>query len=332
MKPHVTSFSVAVGLGMAAMSFSGPAHPQNANDLIRLFGGVVQATIAQATVAQWQKLPQSEIVCLDQQLRQAGSSITDQINNGVGPGDPRVLSFRNACSNARTQASENLPVAEAPRIAPSIYQIDGLQLGGTVNFTTPIFRDFQCRPSDQYPKFTWCTRAREETNARGKYVSQMTILHGVEGTARYINRYLEPAWFAGNEVNDDIARLAKRYGVPQVIDAPFAVGAPSARIAKWGDVGLERLDAASMDKLANGLTLRAGLLIDHIGNFRRSAQLGLPIYRLTGRAGYVWAASWNAAGEGTLRFLTIDASRLIGEEKVADAPPVLQGRNDAFGE
>jgi hypothetical protein len=58
-------------------------------------------------------------------------------------------------------------------------------------------------------------------------------------------------------------------------------------------------------------------MIDHIGNYQRSAQQGLPIYRLVGGAGYVWAASWNEAGVGTLRFLAIDPSAIAPETPVA---------------
>jgi hypothetical protein len=72
--------------------------------------------------------------------------------------------------------------------------------------------------------------------------------------------------------------------------------------------------------------VRAGILIDHIGNFQRSASTGLPVYRVTGGAGYVWAASWDQAGRGTLRFLTIVASRLApsspnaGQDVSSNAP------------
>jgi hypothetical protein len=84
-------------------------------------------------------------------------------------------------------------------------------------------------------------------------------------------------------------------------------------------------------------------MIDHIGNYQRSAQQGLPIYRLTGGAGYVWAASWDQKGVGTLRFLTIDASAInapisnggakadsgtvADRELVGQAPPTLTQEN-----
>jgi hypothetical protein len=73
-------------------------------------------------------------------------------------------------------------------------------------------------------------------------------------------------------------------------------------------VVLERISANSANALAAGRDVQEGLMIDHLGNYQISAQLGLPIYRLRGEAGYIWAGSWDESGRGTLRFLAIDAS------------------------
>ena len=122
-----------------------------------------------------------------------------------------------------------------------------------------------------------------------------------------------------NEANEDVNRLTKKYGLqPHIIPLPQKPGAPSGMIAYWGDVVLEPIDANTSNQLAAGNDVRAGLMIDHIGNFRRSAQLGLPVYHLLGGAGYVWAASWDQNGRGTLRFLAIDASTYL--RPVASAP------------
>ena len=91
-------------------------------------------------------------------------------------------------------------------------------------------------------------------------------------------------------------------------------------IASWGDVVLEPLDAASMSQLALGKSPNKGLIIDFLGNFRRSAQLGLPVYRMTGGAGFVWATSFNKKGAGTLRFAAVNPSALSAP--VSAPPPV----------
>jgi hypothetical protein len=173
------------------------------------------------------------------------------------------------------------------------------------------YRQYQCRPSEQFVGFTWCQKKTDERTSRGRFSSSYSILHSQDGVALYINRFLEPAWFSGNEASDDINGRSKKYGAPtRVVPMPRQSSVPNGMIVTWGNVVLEPLDPNNVSQLAIGRDVRAGFMIDHIGNFQRSAQLGLPIYRLTSGAGYVWAASWDQRGIGTLRFLTIDASAI----------------------
>jgi hypothetical protein len=185
-----------------------------------------------------------------------------------------------------------------------------VHLGGHVTVGSPSYLEYRCGPSEQFEGLTWCQRRRQEISPRGAYSSTTTIVHSDDGTALYINRFLEPAFFAGTEAMDDVRRLSAKYGEPRYITPPVAVG-PRTLMATWGGVSLQPLDRARLTDLAAGRDVRAGILVDHIGNFQRSASIGLPVYRVTGSAGYVWAASWDPAGRGTLRFLTIDPSRLL---------------------
>lgn len=205
-----------------------------------------------------------------------------------------------------------------------IYSVDGLALGARVVTDSASYRDYRCAPSEQFPDFTWCQKRHAENSPRGQYMSSNSILHAADGTARYVNRFLEPAFFAGNEAQDDVNRLSVKFGPPRTIPMPGRPDAPNGLIAYWGDVVLQPLDPQSMGELAAGRDVRAGLILDHIGNFQRSARLGLPVYRLTGGAGYVWAASWDASGRGTLRFLTVDASQISPAPVAAAAPPARQ--------
>jgi hypothetical protein len=100
---------------------------------------------------------------------------------------------------------------------------------------------------------------------------------------------------------------------------PQQSNVPNGMIVTWGNVVLQQLDSNNASQLAAGRDVHVGFMIDHIGNFQRSAQQGLPIYRLVGGAGYVWAASWNQAGVGTLRFLAIDPSAIAPEMPVVSA-------------
>jgi hypothetical protein len=201
------------------------------------------------------------------------------------------------------------PVTATRSLAHPEYVVDGLALGIRLKYTSANYQDYHCRPSDQFTGFTFCQMLREMREARGAYKSSNTILHSADGTAVYINRFLEPAFFDGNEAQADIDARTKRFGSsPRLIPMPSNSEVPNGMIATWGDVILEPLDPGVLKDVADGRSVRVGFMIDHIGDLRRSAKAGLPVYRLSGGAGYVWAASWNRRGVGTLQFLTVDAS------------------------
>jgi hypothetical protein len=309
------------------------AAAQNANDVISLFRGLAQTAIVQSTLFEWQKLPKDELACIARTLGSRGESVQSLIQQGIQPTDRRVSDIRASCLSQPAQrvASGN---------EQSVYVVDGLQLGGRVQQDSSAYRQYQCSPSEQFSGFTWCQKKTKEPSSRGQYSSSYSILHSQGGAALYVNRYLEPAWFSGNEASDDINRLSKKYGAPtRTIPMPRQSSVPNGMIATWGNVVLEPLDPHNVGQLAIGRDVRAGLMIDHIGDYQRSAQLGLPIYRLTGGAGYVWAASWGQRGVGTLRFLTIDASAINAQisndgaeaesgaaadrEQVGQTPPIF---------
>jgi hypothetical protein len=193
------------------------------------------------------------------------------------------------------------------------YTIEGISLGARVDFQLPNNRDFRCRPSAQFGGFTFCQRRREMSEARGVYMSENTVLYAADGAAVYVNRFLEPAFFNGNEAQTDIDFRTKRFGYApsRFIPMPTNSGVPNGMIVAWGQIGLEPVAPNVVRDIAEGKPVQVGFMIDHIGNLRRSATLGLPIYRYAGGAGYVWAASWDANGIGTLQFLTTDPSTYL---------------------
>jgi hypothetical protein len=78
-------------------------YAQNASDFFNFFGGVAQTFIIQTTLAEWKKLPQSELSCVDQTLRQQGSNLQEAIREGVPPSDPRIADIRSACKQSTVQ-------------------------------------------------------------------------------------------------------------------------------------------------------------------------------------------------------------------------------------
>jgi hypothetical protein len=178
-----------------------------------------------------------------------------------------------------------------------------------VSFDSAGYKEYQCEPSQQFAGLTLCKKSRVERGARGQFTSSHTILHAADGIVVYVNRYWEPAFFSTEQAGEEIRRVSRKYGQrPRIITMPRGPGRPDGTIASWGGVVLEPLDASSLSELAAGKSVTKGYMIDFISNFAQSARSGMPIYRLTGTAGLVWASSFSRNGRGTLRFVAIDVS------------------------
>ena len=198
-----------------------------------------------------------------------------------------------------------------------------------------MYQQYHCSPSEQFPRFTWCHKEQVEKSKRGKITSSNSILHRQDGTAVYINRYIEPAFFARDDIKDQLNRLSTRFGErARVTQMPPREGFPNAVIAVWGKIQLEPLEANDVSILASGRSPHKGYLVSFLGDIEQSAKLGLPVYRLAGGAGYLWSASFNKDGRGNLRFLTLDASQMSSgstppvETNVPGPPPTSPGNTE----
>src|SRR5215472_13955660 len=305
------SFALLCLLGSAS---STPA--QGPDDFLRTFGTIMQPAAVQATQAAWAKLPSKEVGCINDALYQQGGSVEALIQRGVLPSDPRVA---NAGSNCQKQSERQEPQPTGSQ--RSMYVVGGVALGATVQSGSSTYREYKCAPSDQFDGFTWCQKTRKGKERRGRFNAIYSILHSPDGAAVYINRYQEPAFFGASEVNDDIQRYSRKIGEsPRITRMPQRAGFPNGMLASWGKVELEPLDNDSIKALAEGRRpTTKGYFIDFIGNFARSAKEGLPVYRLSGGAGFVWVASYGRRGRGTLRFLAVDAA--ISPQLVATQAP-----------
>jgi hypothetical protein len=212
---------------------------------------------------------------------------------------------------AGTALAQNAGAPNASPGATTPYVINGLALGARAE-SDSSFRGYQCSPSEQFPDFTRCQRTQKQPGAwpNRSVESSSSILYGRDGKAVYINRY--NAWvFDRNEVQTEINRLSTRFGErARELRMPQREGVTNAVIASWGKVQLDPLDADAVAILAAGQSPRKGLLVDYLGDLKRSAQLGLPIYSLNGGAGFVWSSSADRNGRGHLRVLAVDASAL----------------------
>ena len=192
----------------------------------------------------------------------------------------------------------------------SRYVVGGIRLGQPIDQKN-LASYFRCEPSTVFKSSTLCARTRQEDGSNGQYNDRLSVLQGESGNADYLERVIDPAYFKPQEITQEVARLSKaNHQKPNIIEMPTNSDALHAVIAVWGDANLRRLDADSIRLLAQGKDPKKGVLIDFLGDLKRSAQQALPIYVLSGGAGMVWSARLGQNGKGVLRFAAIDASKL----------------------
>jgi hypothetical protein len=300
--PRRGSFALLCLLGSASSALA-----QGSDDFIRTFGTIAQPATVQATQAAWAELPSKEVGCINDALHQQGGSVEALIQRGVLPSDPRLANERSNCQK-QSERQERQPTGSQR----SVFTVGGVALGATVQSGSSAYREYKCGPSDQFDGFTWCRKTGKGKGRQGSFNAIYSMLHSPDGVTVYVNRYQEPAFLGASEADDEIQRYSRKIGEsPRITRMPHRAGFPNGIFASWGKVELEPLDNDSIKTLAKGRRPNAkGYLIDFIGNFARSAKEGLPVYRLSGGAGFVWVASYGRKGRGTLRLLAVDASAI----------------------
>ncbi|WP_292533648.1 serine protease [Methylocystis sp.] len=205
------------------------------------------------------------------------------------------------------------------------FSVDGLAVGGSVNPASRAYRSYKCRPSEDYPGFTWCVR-NQRKRINGENVSvTTTIVHSADGFVAYINQFIQPAHFTIQEIENELTRLSTRFGsAPQMKKMTDGPGGLMALLAAWNDIDLQPLNRPELNVLAQGGSVHAGVLVDLIGDFHNSARMQLPVYRVAGGKGFVWVGSFDQRGKGKLRFFAMDPS-LMQLNTVA-IPPAPQPR------
>jgi hypothetical protein len=114
---------------------------------MNIFGAIMQSALVQATQAEWRKLPQASLSCVDEALRQRGISFQSLITSGVLPSDTRISDVLASCrsqTDLRQLANTRFqPTTEPSRIDPGSpqiaqqpnsslkYKVDKIPLGST---------------------------------------------------------------------------------------------------------------------------------------------------------------------------------------------------------
>lgn len=245
----------------------------------------------------------------------------------LAQGDPKDIATQQLPNLAqKLNPSRNpagSPVQRPAQVGP--FSIEGVSVGAKVQPESAALKDFQCKPSDQFVGFDWCRKTHQAANAGASVTTNSSILRKADGTVVYVSRSILPSFLNSSEAREEIERLSKRFSEQaKIIWMPHREGFPDAVIAYWGKVQIEPLAAGSVSALAAGNSLREGFLLDFLGDFQKSARSGLPIYRFSGSAGYVWSASFYPDNRGHLRFVAIDVSTLRSPAPSQAATEVVQ--------
>ncbi len=201
------------------------------------------------------------------------------------------------------------------------FVVDGLALGGAVYPESAVYQAYTCRPSEDFAGFTWCARHHERTGKFGSYTSWVTLLHSSANRVVFITQAVTPAFFDPGDVDREIARISKGFGqVARTLTTDAKLGSAHAILTAWGDVTLTPLDEAALDALRRGEEIHRGLVADFIGDARKSARDGLPVFSLGGGPGFLWGANFDDTGRGSLRISAVDASELPTPPGAAPGP------------
>ena len=191
------------------------------------------------------------------------------------------------------------------------YSVTGVAIGSRVHFDSESYQEYHCGPSQVFDGLTLCVKRTDDTESRGPFIAYDGLLHSRDGTVVYVSRYQDPAYWRAGEVKDDIDYYSRELGQePTILTMPTRKGFPNGLIATWGKLVLEPVDGENLKILAAGKNPKIGVLIDFVGDYGRSTRNDLPVYRVSGGAGFIWAASWDSNGRGTLRMLAVNPSEL----------------------
>ena len=192
-----------------------------------------------------------------------------------------------------------------------VYSVTGVAVGSRVNVDSNAYQEYRCGASEVFDGLTLCVKRTDDTESRGPFIAYDGLLHSRDGTVVYVSRYQDPAYWRDDEVEEDIGYYSRELGeAPTFLTMPTRDELPNAVIATWGKIVLEPVDGASQKILAAGKNPKIGALIDFLGNYELSTKNDLPVYRVSGGAGFIWAASWDSDGRGNLRMLAINPSEL----------------------
>ena len=94
-----------------SVSAGNQARAQDSGGVMNVFTAIMGAAIVNNARIEWSKLPEKEASCIEDELRQQGTSVGGLIQNGIVPNDPRIAGIRFDCRTA---------ALSSPNLAPNV--------------------------------------------------------------------------------------------------------------------------------------------------------------------------------------------------------------------
>ena len=206
------------------------------------------------------------------------------------------------------------------------YAIDGIAVGARISPSSANYRSYHCKPSDDFAGALRCERSREMREGGRNVSVDNTIIHSQDNTALYVMSNVAPVALNRAAAQGEISRLSSAIGERpvKVIWFPDERSSPTAVVAVWGQVNLVEVTGDASSALSEGNSPHLGVLVDTLGDLKKSASSNAPVYRLTGGSGFIYTASLDASGHGNRHYVAVDATPLATLHFEAEATKVLQ--------
>ena len=247
--------AIALLLGAGSpQAIAGQAPP----DIGGILGTILNSALANQARQEWQNRPIADYSCLE-----AHNQSADRLAaSGIGPNDPRVQRIFAQCAQeaARAVKGRPSPVVTTSSGSNPDFVVDGLAFGAAVYPDSPSYKAYKCRPSQEFPGFTWCGIKHPMTGKFGPY--RLVDNHpsfGRQYRGLHFTGHHTRLFFPG-DVDREIQRLSQRFGqAARVLNGDARADAPHSVIAAWGDVTLTPLDKSTVDELRRGENITAAL-------------------------------------------------------------------------
>jgi len=197
------------------------------------------------------------------------------------------------------------------------YAVEGLNLGDRIDTNGQNYRSYSCRPSEDFAEATWCSRSQQRSTKGRNVTVSNTIVHTADRTTLYLMSNAQPVMLTRAAIQAEINQLSREIGEqPAKIEwhPQFqSPGAPTSVLVTWGSIKLEELRGDPIQEVEAGRSPKLGLLVDTLGDLKRSATENYPVYRIAGGRGYLFTASFDASGRGHRHQVAVDGAQMTAK-------------------